>query len=138
MTTLIFFVQLTISDGKHSLSLCFHPRLWRLIDSGVLADFAIIWASDISENNETLTLLDADEAAPNPEKIIDSPTLISMNSSTLRPTDSHDSPSKSTEMSPMKERRSEKGLPATVGCHNKTCNIVPDDFRQCSQCKFVG
>ena len=121
-------VQLTISDGKDNLSLPFHVRLESLMDSGVLSRFSIIWASDIRvkarQRHKKYTLLDADEAAPNPGRVIGSSVEI--------PTDSGPSPADQ-----QKAHRLAEGLPWITVCQNKSCH-VSSDLNQCSQCKFFA
>lgn len=66
--------QLTISDSAEFISLPFHPRLKSQIENGIISKFAIIYANDIFFENHKVFLKDAGEAAPNPGRIIGSPT----------------------------------------------------------------
>ena len=142
--TFVLFMQLTISDGKNNLPLPFHVRLNGLIESGVISKFAIISANDIRVEgfgqHKKFSLLDADEAAPNPRRIIKSPTEM-LNvpvPGTSRPPDNAQSVTVATGNNSRKVRRLEKGDPWPEICHNENCPQVSDDLKMCSRCHFVG
>ncbi|KAL7552385.1 hypothetical protein ACHAWF_015633, partial [Thalassiosira exigua] len=128
--------QLTVSDGADSLSLAYDRRLNRLIESGVLRKFAIISLNHIVFEDympSNYVLVDADEAAPNPGRVIGA----------LADTSPTSHPDEGRTQQVMEEAprhpRVGSGLPLSK-CHNKSCRAVSGEgvLRRCSQCKVFG
>lgn len=135
---------MTISDGKHSLTLFFNSRLDSLVESGVLKDGAIIWALDVNvqriATQKVFNLYDAAEAAPNPGRTLGLPPvhLPSVLSEPVVSSSEGRRPVTPDANRDSKLRRLAKGHPWLQICNDNTCHTVSDSLSQCSRCKFVG
>ena len=126
---LVLFAKLVLSDGEAALTARYHARLDRSVDSGAIRKFSVIWACDVislrnSRGTTRFTLLDAEEAAPNPGSALTAKIPLSF-----------DVPA-APALTSQEETRLSAGLPYLTSC--TTCCSADDEIKYCKRCKFMG
>ncbi|KAL9181777.1 hypothetical protein ACHAXT_012120 [Thalassiosira profunda] len=122
--------ELVLSDGEVGLAVGYHARLERSVDSGAIRKYSVIWACDVisvrnaSRGTTRFTLLDAEEAAPNPGRALTAIMPLSF-----------DVPA-APALTSQEETRLSAGLPYLTSC--TTCCSADDEIKYCKRCKFMG